>query len=403
MKRVQLLISPLLPALLLSSSAAAQSVHTNALAQANTAFGLELYQQLRPGAGNLFLSPYSISTCLAMIYAGARGQTETQMATVLHFPLDQHQLHRELFALQRQLNQAEQQTNIQLRAANALWTQQGHPFLPSFLRIAEREFGAQVNQADFRTQAEAVRHDINHWVADKTQGRIQDILPAGIPDASTRLVLANAIYFKGTWANTFNTNATSMQPFRTSDAGDVQALLMHHQDELRYLETDLFQGVEIPYAGNALEMMVLLPRQVEGIEQLGQALTAANLRQWENQITIRKVDLFLPRFKLQSSFELAQQLGTMGMPDAFHPGADFSGIDGQRDLYVSDLIHKAWVEVNEQGTEAAAATVGVMRMTAVQRQPPPVVFRADHPFIFLIRDNRSGSLLFLGRVMNPVG
>jgi serine protease inhibitor len=402
MKIVDCLVLGLLASLLPAGCAApSQGGEPAASAPAGTAFGLDLYARLSKTEGNLFFSPYSVSTCLALAYAGARDGTEAEMARVLHFPLEQSALHRQLGSLQRELAKTESQAELQLNIADALWTQEGHPFLPAFLQVAQHDYGANINQVDFKTQAPAATRDINRWVAQQTKDKIQNILPPGIINAYTRLVLANAIYFKGIWADTFPTNATTAQPFHVSQGRQVQAPLMHRQQELRYVQTPALQAVDIPYAGRQISMLVLLPRQADGLPQLNPLLTLANLRHWETQMAERRVDLFLPRFKLESAFELAPVLAAMGMPSAFQANADFSGIDGQRDLSISALIHKAWVEVNEQGTEAAAATVGVIHATAVRREPPPVVFRADHPFLFLIRDTRSHTLLFVGRVVAP--
>lgn len=383
------------------SAARVQSAQTQALVQGNNAFALQLYGQLRATPGNLFFSPYSISTCLAMTYAGARGETEQQMARVFHFPGEQAQVHSSFGELQRQLGEAAKE-GIELNVANALWAEKEPPLLPAFLQIASGEYQANVNQADFRTSAEAARNQINQWVAQKTKDKIKDILPPGSIDGMTRMVLADAIYFKGTWLKQFEKGETRDQPFHLSSARQVQAPLMHHTDEVRYMEEDAYQAVELPYQGGELSMMVLLPRNVDGCTGLEAYLTPALLARSLSQMKKQKVEIFLPRFKLESKFELQQTLAKMGMPNAFGAAADFSGMDGTRNLFISAVFHKAWGEVNEEGTEAAAATAITIKRSAIIREPaPPPVFRADHPFIFLIRDARSGSLLFLGRLANP--
>jgi serpin B len=379
----------------------ALSAQTQSLVEGDTAFALDLYGRLKSTPGNLFFSPYSISTCLAMTYAGASGDTEKQMAQVLRFDQAQRQLHASFGELQRQLNAAGKQKGIELSVANALWAQKGHPFVPAFLDIGRREYQANVNQADFKTGAEAARGEINHWVAQKTRDKIQDILPPGSLDAATRLVLANAIYFKGVWAKQFAKSQTSTQPFHRSAASQVDVPLMHHLDDVRYMENDDFQAVELPYQGEELSMVVLLPRQVDGCGGLENRLTPALLSSSLGQMKQQKVEIFLPRFKLESGFDLNDTLAGMGMPDVFGPKADFSGMDGTRLLYISGVFHKAWGEVNEEGTEAAAATVTTMRSLALVRPVPHPVFRADHPFLFFIRDTRSGSLLFVGRLAEP--
>jgi serpin B len=391
---------PVLPGGLMQ---AAQPGQTQALVDGNTAFACDLYSQLRNSPGNLFFSPYSVSTALAMTYAGARGDTETQMAQVLHLGKNQPGLHSAFGALQRQLNQAQQQKGIELSVANALWAQQDHPFLPAFLDIGKSEYEASLSQTDFKTSAEAARLEINGWVARKTKDRIKDILPPGSLDLYTRLVLANAIYFKGAWAEPFPKAETSPQPFHLTASRQTDVPLMHHFDTVKYLGNDSFQAVELPYAGGELSQVVLLPRKIDGCGALEGQLSAGFLSRCLGQMKRQPVELFLPRFKMESNFKLGDTLGKMGMSDAFGPKANFSGMDGTQNLFISDVFHKAWVEVNEEGTEAAAATVvavpGSVGMT--KPPPPPPVFRADHPFIFCIRDTRSGSLLFLGRLADP--
>ena len=397
------ILAGLLPALPGGFAQAAQPGQTKALVDGNTAFACDLYAQLRNSPGNLFFSPYSVSTALAMTYAGARGNTETQMAQVLHFGTDQARLHSAFSALQRQFNQANAQKGIELSLANALWAQQGHPFLPAFLSIGQGEYQANLNQADFKTGAEAARREINGWVARKTKDRIKDILPPGSLDLYTRLVLANAIYFKGAWANPFTKAETSPQPFHLTASRQTDVPLMHHFDTFKYMENDSFQAVELSYAGGELSLVVLLPRKIDGCGQLEGQLSAVFLARCLTQMKSQQVELFLPRFKMESNFKLGDTLGKMGMSDAFGPKANFSGMDGTQNLFISDVFHKAWVEVNEEGTEAAAATIVAVAASAMPMKPPPPppVFRADHPFIFCIRDTRFGSLLFLGRLADP--
>jgi len=385
-------------------SAVVQPQEMQTLTEGNTAFALDLYAKLAAGPGNLFFSPLSVSGCLAIVYAGARGQTESQIAKVLHFSISQTQLHSAFGALQRQLREVEAQPGIQLNIANALWAEQGHPFLPDFLETARAEYQANINQADFRSSANAAIQEINQWVSQQTKDKIQNILPEGSLNAQTRLVLANAIYFKGLWAKQFDKTQTSTQAFHFSKEGQVDVPLMHRVDEVRYCDHTNFQAVELPYSSNQLSLVMLLPRQANGCHELEERLTPPLLSESIAQMKIQKVEMFLPRFKVESSLELARPLAQMGMADAFGPQADFSGIDGTHSLSISAVFHKAWGEVNEEGTEAAAATVGTIRATAVMRPiTPPPVFRADHPFIFLIRDRESGALLFLGRLENPKG
>lgn len=385
-----------------SSPRQAQSAPSQSAIDGNTAFALDLYRELKTAPGNLFFSPYSISTCLAMTYAGARGDTEKQMGRVLHLDQDQQKIHAAFGALQRQLAEASNQKGIELSIANSLWAQKGHSFLPAFLTVAKDNYLANVNQAEFVTEAESARSEINQWVAQMTKNKIQIILPPGSLDNLTRLVLANAIYFKGIWAKPYDKAETSTQPFHISTARQTSVPLMHHFDELRYTENSDLQGVELPYKGGELSMVVLLPRQVDGCGDLENRLTPSLLSRSLKDMRQQRVEIFLPRFKLESSFGLNDVLATMGMPDAFSPNSDFSGMDGTKFLYISGVFHKAWGEVNEEGTEAAAATAVAVAGRAISKPlPPPPVFRADHPFVFLIRDTRSGSILFLGRLSEP--
>jgi len=291
---------------------------------------------------------------------------------------------------------------VELNIANALWAQKGYSFLPDFLEIAKGEYQANVNQADFITGAETARNEINQWVAQNTKDKIQDILPAGSINDLTRLVVANAIYFKGIWTKPYDKAETATQPFHLSESRQANVPLMHHFDEVGYSENSDFQALALPYSTGELSMIVLLPSQIEGCGRLEERLTPSMFSRSLGQMRKQKVEIFLPRFKLESGFELVPTLAMMGMPDAFGPKADFSGIDGTKTLYISGVFHKAWGEVNEEGTEAAAATPTTFAASAVMKpSSSPPVFRADHPFILFIRDTRSGSLLFLGRLMDP--
>jgi serpin B len=394
----------LLVSFMIGSPPSARSDQLQSLVRGNTAFGLDLYGQLAATPGNLFFSPYGISTCLAMLYAGARGNTEKQMAQVLEFGTDQQQFASSFGELERRLEAARTQKGLELDIANALWIQEGYPFLPAFLEIAEGQYQANVSQVDFITEANAVRDEINRWVAQETKDKIQAILPLGSLNALTRLVLADAIYFKGAWTASFEETNTVTEPFYVSSTEQVDAPLMHQPIAgVNYLEAGDFQAVELPYGSNQLaSMVILLPRQVDGWTHLEERLSPTFLSSTLALMQKQNVEIFLPRFTLASSFALNNTLAEMGMPDAFTPdAADFSGLDGTTGLYVTHVFHKAWGEVNEAGTEAAAATVVTVGVKGGGPPPPPPVFRADHPFIFFIRDTQSGSLLFLGRLADP--
>ena len=374
---------------------------TPALVAGNTAFALDLYARLKSADGNLFFSPYSISTCLAMTYSGARGSTASQMARTLHFGANQNQLASAFSELQRQLSKAEKKKGIELNVANGLWAQQDHPFLPAFLDAAAKAYQANLAQVDFRTRAEPAREAINEWVSKQTRGKITDLLQPGVVDQATRLVLVNAIYFKGTWARQFSQHNTANAPFSVTAQRSVQAPLMNLTAEFRYAEVEGLQLLELPYAGDDLAMVVLLPRATDGLASLEAQLDEQALASWLARTHSQKANVLLPKFKLTAQFSLGQTLAALGMTEAFSSNADFSGMDGERDLYLSAVVHKAFVDVNEEGTEAAAATGAVMHSLALIRPLPIPIFRADHPFLFLIRDTNSGSILFLARVVDP--
>ena len=365
------------------------------LVRGNNAFALELYGRLRERPGNLFLSPYSISTALAMTYAGARGQTADQMARALHFPLPPDRLPAAYEPLISSIHGGPEPRPYQLLVANALWGREGLEFRPEYLRVVEAHFGAGLFRVDFRSP-EPARRTINAWVADKTRDKIGELIGPGALAPETLLVLTNAIYFKGDWLTPFPRSDTWDEDFHAAGPGRVRVPMMHRTGRLGYAERDGFQALELPYKGDALAMLVLLPRTTDGLAVLEGTLSLDGLDMRERRL----VRVSFPRFRLEGGFALQEVLAAMGMPDAFRREADFSGMTGRREPFISAVLHKAYVDVNEQGTEAAAATGVVMRPTAAPVDRP-VEFRADHPFLFLIRDRRTGSILFLGRVANP--
>ena len=384
--------------------AGAVSADVRAVVEGNNRFALDLYGRLRSGRpGNLFFSPGSLSTALAMTYAGARGQTAEQMAQVLHFRLPPEKLHPAFSDLRRAWDADGEEAGYQLSVANRLWGQEGFDFRPEFLATTRESYGAELAQVDFARQAEPARQRINTWVEEQTQGKIRDLIPPGVLDAMTRLVLTNAIYFKGDWAEPFQKSATKDAPFHVTARQQADVPLMHRQDDFRYWAGDGVKVLELPYGKGDLAMLALLPDEIEGLAALEAGLTAENLSRWLSGLRKREVRVSLPRFTLTSQFQLADVLGAMGMTRAFTPGeADLSGMSSEEELFLSAVVHKAFVDVNEEGTEAAAATgVAVKAVAAIPAEP--VVFRADHPFVFLIRDNRTGSILFLGRLVNPRG
>jgi len=375
----------------------------------NNEFALELYAKLRAEKGNLFFSPYSISTALSMTYAGAKGETKIQMAKVLHLPTiplksteqiwTQSRFHSAFGAIINDLNARGEKGNYELSVANALWGQKGYGFLKEFLELIKTNYGGGLNEVDFVRAAETARKTINTWVEKETNKKIKNLIGKGVLDSMTRLVLTNAIYFKGNWARQFKEDETKETPFTLINGEKVDIAMMNQTADFNYMETEDFQGLELPYVDDELSMIILLPKEADGLGRFEETFTAKNLSKWLARFRKRKVIVSVPKFKMTRQFGLADVLKSMGMTSAFSGEADFSGMNGKKDLFISAVIHKAYVDVNEEGTEAAAATA-VVGVTAIRPEEIPV-FRADHPFLFLIRDNRSGSILFIGRAMNP--
>ena len=365
----------------------------------NTAFAVDLYRQVRARPGNLCFSPYSISTALAMTYAGARGETEKQMAQALHFTLPQDTLHPAFAELEASLGDAQKQGGIEVLVANSLWPQAGLALRKNFLNVMETHYRTRITALDYHRTEEA-RQILNRWVEEKTRKKIKDLFPPGVLSPATVLVLANAIYFKGRWEDPFDKGLTGNGAFHLSSKKTVTTPMMTHARlKCGYYQDPEVQVLDIPYVGRELSMLVVLPKQVDGLAHLERDLTAAQLRGWANKWGAgdvgRDVEVSFPRFKSTSSFSLKEGLEALGMVNAFGPGADFSGMFGGRGPSIDAVVHKAFVEVNEEGTEAAAATGVAMLSSAVPR------FRVDHPFLFLIRDRRTGSVLFMGRVLDP--
>lgn len=411
---------------LLQENPARTNVSVQSLVAGQTAFALDLYGQLGTNQGNLFFSPYSISTCLGMVYAGARGETAHEIARTFHFSAVPTNLPIPMSELEKHLNWVRQvkslnlnitngnletrrENSIELDTANGLWAQDDRKFLPSYLDIVEKYFNGAVKRVNFRTNAEPVRNEINAWVSDKTRDKISGLLEPGAIDSSTRMVLVNAIYFKGTWQNQFEKKNTTNAPFTIARNKKVQVPLMNIEGSFHYADVGHLQVLELPYRGEELEnrpqqlsMIVLLPKDVNGLKKLETALNAGSLSNWLAHANQQKVKVSFPRFKMTEKFKLRETLEVMGMEESFSALADFSRMDGRRDLQISEVIHKAYVDVNEEGTEAAAATAAAGIGASLSTKPKPVpVFRADHPFIFLIRDESSGCILFLGRVNDP--
>jgi serpin B len=375
----------------------------------NTAFALDLYHKLKDRPGNLFFSPYSISTSLAMTYAGVRGQTETEMASVLHFHLAQTNLHAAFGALDTRMNRIQRWNRITLAMANSLWCQQEYHFTDAFLNLVHKFYHAEAREVDFKHSAPAAAKGINDWVEHQTKRKIKDAVEPGPFTDQTRLVLCNAIYFKGKWQHQFKARDTEPAPFHVTTNETVTVPMMHQKAHFKTARSDdrSVELLELPYSGTDLSMIILLPEveyplpdvEQPGLPDLEQKLTADNLRTWLtnlDQAGQDETEVALPRFTTTQSFDLVKELQSLGMLSAFNDSADFSGMDGTTNLFVSDVIHKAFVEVNESGTEAAAINLELVETMGIVGR-----FTVDHPFIFLIRENGSGSILFIGRIVDP--
>ncbi len=359
-------------------------------------FALDLYQQLRTEDGNLFFSPSSISVALAMTYAGAAGETKAEMAKTLRFQMPEDQLHDGMHAIQAYWTTPDKKKGIRLNLANRLWGQDSYQFLPEFLGITREIYSAELARLNF-AQTEQARQTINGWVEDQTENKIMDLIPVGTINSATELVLTNAVYFHGIWTRPFKKDRTKEEAFHLTTSEKIKVPVMYRRDEYRYGEVDNVQLLELPYSDGSLSMVVLLPTEVDGLANLEAKLTFENLQRWIGCLSRRDVTVYLPKFKTTSQFEMGDTLKSLGMNTAFDPNkADLSGMTGGRDLFISAVIHKAFVDVNEEGTEAAAAT-GVIMVRSVAP-----VFRANHPFVFMIRDNRNDAVLFMGRIQNPL-
>ncbi len=374
------------------------------LVSGNSAFAFDLYQVLGEGDGNLFYSPYSISMALAMTYAGAGGETEQQMADTLHFVLPPDSLHPAFNSLDIELSQrgegaeGKDGEGFRLNIVNAIWGQEDYQFLTAFLDLLAENYGAGLRLLDFVNTPEESRITINNWVSDQTEGRIEDLIPQGVINALTRLVLTNAIYFNAAWKYPFDEDMTEDGVFYLLDGGEVIVPMMSQTESFGYAEGDGYEAIELLYDGGELSMVILLPQagQFEVFEGL---LHAQQVDEIMGRLEPRQVALTMPKFEFESDFGLKETLAAMGMPVAFSADADFSGMTGNRDLFIADVIHKAFVSVDEAGTEAAAATAVVMDLTAVPEEPVEVT--VDRPFIFLIRDIETGTILFVGRIAEP--
>ncbi|XP_059118308.1 leukocyte elastase inhibitor [Peromyscus eremicus] len=376
------------------------------LSTANTLFALELFRTLNENnsTGNIFISPFSISSALAMVFLGTKGNTAAQLSKTFHFDAVED-IHSRFQSLNAEVSK--RGASHILKLANRLYGEKTYNFLPEFLASTQKMYGADLASVDFQNASEDARKAINQWVKGQTEGKIPELLAEGVVDSMTKLVLVNAIYFKGLWKEKFKKQDTTDAPFRLNkkDTKTVKMMYQKKKFPFGYIQDLKCKVLEMPYQGEELSMIILLPEDTEdpstGLKKIEEQLTLEKLHEWTKRENLETIDVHvkLPRFKLEESYTLNSNLGRLGVQDLFSSGkADLSGMSGSRDLFISKIIHKSFVEVNEEGTEAAAATGGIAMFCMLL---PEEEFTVDHPFIFFIRHNPTANVLFLGRVCSP--
>ncbi|XP_028737941.1 leukocyte elastase inhibitor [Peromyscus leucopus] len=376
------------------------------LSTANTLFALELFRTLNENnsTGNIFISPFSISSALAMVFLGTKGNTAAQLSKTFHFDAVED-IHSRFQSLNAEVGK--RGASHILKLANRLYGEKTYSFLPEFLASTQKMYGADLAPVDFQHASEDARKAINQWVKGQTEGKIPELLAEGVVDSMTKLVLVNAIYFKGLWKEKFMKQDTTDAPFRLNkkDTKTVKMMYQKKKFPFGYIQDLKCKVLEMPYQGEELSMIILLPEDIEdtsmGLKKIEEQLTLEKLNEWTKRENLETIDVHvkLPRFKLEESYTLNSNLGRLGVQDLFSSDkADLSGMSGSRDLFISKIIHKSFVEVNEEGTEAAAATGGIAMFCMLL---PEEEFTVDHPFIFFIRHNPTANVLFLGRVCSP--
>lgn len=382
---------PLVSATAWASSSISSSVN---------AFALNVYGRLDPRGGNVFFSPLSAATALAMTYAGAHGQTAEQMAKVLCLTEKPPAVHYAFGALLSELNAASTPA-CTLMTANALWAHVGARFLEEYVKAVASRYDATLKELDFASAPEQASETINRWVADRTQNTVTRLVPPGTIDSQTRMVLTDAVYFKGAWEESFPPEFTQDAPFTLASGEKTIVPMMHRTGNFRHAAADGVQVLELSYETGALSMVVLLPDQPDGLARLEQSLTTETLSRWTAGLKPTQMAVYIPRFKSSSDYRLDDVLKALGMVDAFSPmKADFEAMTGRKDLFIGAVFHSCFVDVNEEGTEAAGASGVVIKLKSGAAKVVPV-FRADHPFVYVIRHVPSNCILFLGRMARP--
>ena len=367
--------------------------------EANNRFAINLYSQYKSEEGNIFFSPFSISTAMAMVYEGAEGKTAKEIKSVFGFPKYDNSRRNQYSDLLSEINKKDKE--YALNTANALWAEQDFQFLDEYITTVEEYYKGKTTNLDFKNEPDSSRLIINNWVEEKTNNKIKDLFPEESIHPQTRLVLTNAIYFKAEWLKQFDADKTRDMNFRVNPDKSIKVPMMQRTDRksiFNYTQNEDLQILEMPYTGEDLSMLILLPFDND-IEVLENSFTIEKLTEWKKSLRKRRVKIYIPKFKFKTKYFLFETLSNLGMPTAFTNSADFSGMTGTKDLEIDKVIHQAFIEVNEEGTEAAAATgIGMM---PTSMPPPTPIFKADHPFIFIIQQNETGNILFMGRVSNP--
>lgn len=369
------------------------------VSESSNLFGMDLYALLSQESGNAFVSPFSISSALAMTYIGAVGNTAQQMRQVLHFDLADQELHSGFSRLIRSMN--EPKKDYQLSVVNAIWAQEGYAFKEDFLQQIEAYYQAGFNLVDFINDRTNARKTINDWIEENTEGKIKNMIKENNINALTRLILTNAIYFKGSWQKPFDPSATELRPFYVSRDTEKEVQMMWQRSDFRYTDDDLVQVLELPYSGSGVSMIVILPKEERTLHEVEQQLSLELFKRWISNLKMESVEVYLPKFRIECRLELRTVLMNMGMSDAFTDAADFSGMDGTKKLKIQNVIHQSFVEVDEKGTEAAAATAVIVGIKASPYGEKYVVFKADRPFLFILYDKTHDLILFMGRLSNP--
>lgn len=372
------------------------------LPERNLHFAFDLLKVLPEYRENFVVSPFSISTALAMTYAGARQETMRQMAQTLYFDLKQEEFHVNFGNYLGSLKEKAGE-NIQLNIANSLWAQQDYDFLPEFFNQVQTHYQSELIQVDFTADREAIRHDINQWVLEETRQKIRDLIAPGVLTHDTRMVLVNAIHFFGPWLSEFDKDLTREDEFTTGYGEKRDVPFMYRNQRLPYFEDQTMQVLEIPYTGEDFSMVIMLPKEGQQLQDIEQALHADHFLQIIEQLDLPgpEMDIWIPRWEAETKVDLEKVLSEMGMPIAFSTRADFSGMTGRQDLMIDKVIHQAMIEVAEEGTEAAAATAVVVVRKSLAEPEERILFKANRPFLFFIKDREFNSVLFMGRVNAP--